>query len=182
MESVTATSSIRCSSFIQSSININGGFSQQISLPHYSHPHTCFSTSHIKLRSLIFRPILRRRRSSHCFICCSNHRHTPDDPSSDRIAVLLEVDGFDFLLFFFNFALLVLEVEIVKIQIVVGFSPIQIVLLMICVTLIKVFSCLHVLLWSFNSFYYIILFVVQISCYISLLGNFYAIRTYICVK
>ncbi|CAO2823219.1 unnamed protein product [Amaranthus hypochondriacus] len=93
MESVTATSSIRCSSFIQSSININGGFSQQISLPHYSHAHTCFSTSHIKLQSLIFRPILRRRRSPHCIICCSNHRNTPNDSSSDRIAVLLEVDG-----------------------------------------------------------------------------------------
>ncbi|KMS96631.1 hypothetical protein BVRB_8g201270 [Beta vulgaris subsp. vulgaris] len=84
MEVITSTSALRYSCFIQSPIN--GGFSQRNSVTYQS----CLSTSPLQLRSLIVRP---KSRCSRWFVSCSSLPKSPDDASSDQIAVLLEVDG-----------------------------------------------------------------------------------------
>ncbi|KNA23102.1 hypothetical protein SOVF_027870 [Spinacia oleracea] len=85
MEVVTATSPIRYFFFIQSPIN--SAFSQQIST---THNHSWPSISSIHLRSSSFR---HKGRFSHRFVACNSLQNSADDATSDRIAVLLEVDG-----------------------------------------------------------------------------------------
>ncbi|KAL2930497.1 DNA adenine methylase [Bienertia sinuspersici] len=83
MELITAASVPRYSSLVQSSNN--DIFSNQISIS-----HSCSSTTAIRFRSLNSRSTFR---FSHSSITCNSLHKSSEDSSSDRIAVLLEVDG-----------------------------------------------------------------------------------------
>lgn len=81
MEVITTTTLSCYSSFIETSINV--GLSHQISIRQ--------STPTLRLRSLVFRP---KFRLPHLLISCNSLPNSSDaHSSSDRITVLLEVDG-----------------------------------------------------------------------------------------